>query len=413
MNDHHQKRIVIVGGGFGGLFCALNLSESCCVTLIDPTERFLFTPMLYEYFSGEFEAWQIAPKYTDLLPEGKGFLHGKVSAIDFKTQTVLLEAPEEQLGYDVLILAMGSAPNFGDVEGAAQYALPFRKIEDAGMLRLRLTAAIAERTSGEKAAASVRSKILPVTIIGGNSNGVEIAAKIAELLQATVNQRELPLQIQTTIVERDERILPDADDNLRAKVSEILKQLNVTVLPRARTVKVTPTSIDVERNERWETLGSAVTVWTAGIEGNPLVQHLHIPTNQAGQILTWPTLQIQTHNNVFALGDAACCENAAKSLYGTAQLAYQQANLVADNVKSLLAGKELSNGHFKDLGEALSLGTTSGAVEIGGHVMTGSLARLTRFAAFLGRLPTWYHRLKVAPNWLAGGNKPKILIQGA
>jgi len=413
MNTERKKRIVIVGGGFGGLFCALNLGGNHIVTLIDPTDRFLFTPMLYEYFSGEFEARQIAPRYTELLPEGTGFLHGKVNAIDFNAQSVVLEAPEETLDYDILILAMGSVVNFGDVEGAAQYALPFRKIEDAGMLRMRLTAAIAERINGRKASAPALNKILPVTIIGGNTNGVEIAAKIAELLRATVKQRELPLQIQTTIVEQGDTILPESGQKLRLKATEVLKQLDITILPRAKTVKVTPVSIDVERNERWETLGSAVTVWTGGIQANPLVHHLHTPANQAGQILTWPTLQIQTHNNVFALGDAAHCANVEPSLHGTAQLAFQQAQLVADNVSSLLSGRTLASGKFKDIGETLSLGTSSGAVAIGGHVITGRVARLARFAAFLGRLPTWYHRLKVAPELLTGGNRPKLLLDEA
>ena len=139
--ENKRARIVIVGGGFGGLFTALDLGSSYDVTLISDADHFLFTPMLYEYFSGEVEAWHIAPQYRELLDESVNIIRDEVTNIDLETGTVTLTG-NESLNYDVLVLAAGGVTNFAGVAGAAEYAIPFRKIDHADQLRLRMVEAL-------------------------------------------------------------------------------------------------------------------------------------------------------------------------------------------------------------------------------------------------------------------------------
>src|ERR687884_1133864 len=121
-------KIVILGGGFGGLFTALDLAGAGEVTLLSPEDHFLFTPMLYEYLSGEVEAWHIAPYYKELLDESVRLIRGEVTGIDLKAREVAIAGREQRVAYDVLVLAVGGITNYWNVEGAEEYAMPFRKL---------------------------------------------------------------------------------------------------------------------------------------------------------------------------------------------------------------------------------------------------------------------------------------------
>ena len=143
---------------------------------------------------------------------------------------------------------------------------------------------------------------------------------------------------------------------------------------------------------------------------NPLIESLKVEKTERGLILVNPTLQLHFHENVFALGDLAFYKDAAPTLAGTAQLALQQAGLVARNIKAFLAGEELQTKQFEELGEAVSLGTERAAVLAGGKAFGGPLARQARFALYTARLPTWQHRLRVGASWFFDGTAPRPLL---
>jgi NADH dehydrogenase len=143
---------------------------------------------------------------------------------------------------------------------------------------------------------------------------------------------------------------------------------------------------------------------------SPLVDRLDVEKTQRGLLLIKPTLQLSSHENVFALGDIAVYPDAAPTLAGTAQLAFQEGGLAAGNVKALLSGKELRTKHFEELGEAISLGTERAAVLTAGKAFGGALARQARFALYTSRLPTWHHRLRVGASWFFEGTTPRPLL---
>jgi NADH:ubiquinone reductase (non-electrogenic) len=160
--------------------------------------------------------------------------------------------------------------------------------------------------------------------------------------------------------------------------------------------------------ERQEIKASGV-VWTAGVRVNPLVERLDVEKDRRGLVVVEPTLQVRDHPEVFAIGDIAAYTDVPPSLFGTAQLAFQQSDLVAGNVQALIDGSIPSRGHFKELGEAVSLGTDDAAVLASGKVITGQIARQARFALYTTRLPTWQHRLRVGASWFFGGKTPRPL----
>ena len=137
-----SQRILILGGGFGGLFTALGLGGKQDVTLVSDEDHFLFKPMLYEYLSGEVEAWHIAPDYKELLVEGTRFIRGEVAGINLDTREVTLVNRSEPISYDVLVIALGAVTNYAGVKGAEQFTLPFRTLNDANRLRRRMTEAL-------------------------------------------------------------------------------------------------------------------------------------------------------------------------------------------------------------------------------------------------------------------------------
>ncbi|MGB8510840.1 MAG: FAD-dependent oxidoreductase, partial [Pyrinomonadaceae bacterium] len=133
-----RARILVVGGGFGGLFTALALAGAGDVTLISNEDHYLHTPILYEYLSGEVEAWHIAPRYSDLLSERVRFVQGAVTEVDLEKREVAVAGRVRRIWYDYLVLAVGGITNFWNIEGAERYTMPFRKIRHADDLRQRM-----------------------------------------------------------------------------------------------------------------------------------------------------------------------------------------------------------------------------------------------------------------------------------
>jgi NADH dehydrogenase len=189
-----------------------------------------------------------------------------------------------------------------------------------------------------------------------------------------------------------------------------LREARVEVNTLTRVVKVTSDTVTYEHGGKLEELKTAGVVWLGGVKMRPLIDQLNVEKTSRGLIKVRPTLQLAQHDNVFALGDIACCPPADPTLPGTAQLALQEAHLAAHNIKAFVSGADLDTKHFEELGEALSLGTERAAVLAGGKAFGGALARQARFALYTGRLPTWQHRLRVGASWFFGGTQPRPLL---
>jgi NADH dehydrogenase len=402
-----KARVVIVGGGFGGVFTALDLAGSSEVTLISDEDHFLFTPMLYEYLSGEVEAWHIAPDYKELLDENVHFIRGEVTGIDLDRREVLIESREDSVAYDVLILAVGGVTNYAGVEGADHYAFPFRKLAHADRLRSRMVEAL-DHIPPSLPPQDVH-RALTFAVVGGGASGVELSTKMADLLRDAFRRRALHGEPRVMIVEMSNRVVPGMGDEIREFVDKALLESRVEVHTETRVVRVGPGAITLEHGGVQTEMETAAAVWVAGVRPNPLIERLDIQKDRRGLIVVEPTLQVRGRENVFALGDTALFEDVVPTLAGTAQLAFQQSTLLGRNVRAFMAGEKLHTKHFVELGEALSLGTERAAVLAAGKVISGALARQARFAMYTSRLPTWHHRLRVGASWFFEGTSPRPL----
>ncbi len=402
-----NTHIVIVGGGFGGLFTALELAGTGKVTLISDADHFLFTPMLYEYLSGEVEAWHIAPRYQELLDENITLIQDSVTKIDLEDRSIKFEKRPD-LSYDVLVLATGGVTNYAGVPGAAEHSIPFRKLAHADLLRQRMIDSLDIVPPDLPPQDTKRA--LTFAVVGAGASGVELSTKMADLLLDAFKRRDLHGEPRVLVIEMGDRVVPGMGDEMRELVEGALRESHVEVHTLTRVVQVGPHSLTLDHNGRQTEIETAAVVWTGGVRVSPLIESLSLDKNERGLILVDPTLQVRSHKEVFALGDIAFYPDATPTLAGTAQLAFQAAGLAAGNVRSFLSGGDLKTKHFEELGEAVSLGTERAAVLAGGKAFGGPLARQARFALYTSRLPTWHHRLRVGASWFFGGTAPQPLL---
>jgi len=232
---------------------------------------------------------------------------------------------------------------------------------------------------------------------------------MADLLQDAFQRRGLRGEPRVLVIEMADRVVPGMGAEIRKLVEQALFGSRVEVHTQTRVVRVTARSITLEHNNTQAEVETAAVVWTAGVRVNPLIDKLPVEKDQRGLILVEPTLQVRGQENVFALGDIALYKDVVPTLAGTAQLAFQQASLLARNVRALIEGRELKSKHFVELGEAVSLGTERAAVLSAGKAIGGPLARQARFAMYTSRLPTWHHRLRVGASWFFEGTSPRPL----
>jgi len=403
-----NKKVVVVGGGFGGLFTALDLGGEADVTLVSDNDYFCFRPLLYEYLSGEVEAWHIAPYYKEILDERISFVRGEAETVDFAAQTVKVSTRKEALNYDALVLAVGGTTNFWNVAGAEEFALPFRDISDADELRNRMSKAL-DLVSPTLAPQDAR-KSLTFAVVGGGASGVELATKMSDLLVDAFERRGLKGEPHVLLIEMSDRIVPGMGEDVRAYVEKTLREKHIDVHLETKVSAVKPNAVVTEHNGKQTEIETVATVWTAGVRVNFLIEKLDLPKDEHDLILTEATMQVKNFDNVFALGDIAKVEaDVDPKLPGTAQLAFQESALLAANIKAFFGGNELKTKHFEQLGEAVSLGTNNAAVLVAGNVIGGVIARDARFALYTSRLPTWQHRLKVGASWFFEGTTPKPL----
>ncbi len=215
-----RARILVVGGGFGGLFTALDLTRAGDVTLVANEDHFLHTPLLYEYLSGEVEAWHIAPHYTELIGNDKvHFVHGAVTDIDFDRKEVAVAGRVRRLAYDYLVLGVGGVTNFWGIEGAEQHALPFRKIRHADDLRARMIDAL-DHIPPDAAPQDAR-RAATFVIVGGGASGVELATKMSDLLRDAFKRRGLRGEPRVVVVEMADQVVPGMDEGIREVVDAV------------------------------------------------------------------------------------------------------------------------------------------------------------------------------------------------
>ncbi|YAF98030.1 MAG: NAD(P)/FAD-dependent oxidoreductase [Nodularia sp. CChRGM 3473] len=381
-------RICILGGGFGGLYTVLRLSQLPWentqkpeIVLVDQSDRFIFSPLLYELLTGELQTWEIAPPFTELLQNtGVRFYQAVVSGIDTDQQRVHLQDGPE-IPYDRLVLALGGETPLDMVPGATSYAYPFRTITDAYRLEERL------RILAESDVEKIR-----VAIVGAGYSGVELACKLADRLGERGRFR---------LIEIGDQILRTSPEFNREAAKKALEARGVFLDLETKVESIGADTISLEYKNQVDTIPVELVIWTVGTRVAPVVRALPLKQNQRGQISTTPTLQVLDHPEIFALGDLADCLDAeGQQVPATAQAAFQQADYTAWNIWASLTNRPLLPFRYQQLGEMMTLGKDNATLTGLGVKLDGSLAYIARRLAYLYRMPTLDHQLKVGFNWL-------------
>ena len=387
MNNEPIK-ICILGGGFGGLYTALYLADfswvkfgKCQITLVEPKDNFLFTPLLYEILTGELQRWEIAPSYQKLLFGKKIDLRqDKAKLVDLNNRQVELEQGSS-LVYDYLVLAVGKKTRWLDIPGLATHALTFRSISDAEELQERL----------RLLEASERQK-LRIAVVGAGPNGVELACKMSDRL--------FP-RAEVILIDRGAEILQNFGKGVKKAAYKAIKNRNIQIYLEATLKQITEEQITFFFNDDVINYPVDLVLWTAGTETIDWVANLNCQQNKQGQLLVRPTLQLIDYPEVFAPGDIAEIRQSKTQIVpATAQAAYQQASLLAKNLKLAMQGKSLQHFRYLHLGDMLTLGKKVAIVSSFGINLTGSLAGFIRRLIYIFRLPTKRHRWQVLKNLL-------------
>jgi len=284
-----MPKILIIGGGFGGLFTALLLNGSGDVTLVTDEDHFLFTPMLYEYLSGEVEEWHIAPKYHELLNEDIKLIQGRVTNIDVSERRVTIEGRAAALAYDILVLAVGGVTNYAGVPGAEHFTFPFRKIAHADALRQRMVEVL-DHVPPNLPPQDTR-RALTFAVVGAGASGVELSTKMADLLRDAFERRALTGEPRVMVLEMGDRVVPGMGESIREYVEEALQESRVEVHTLTRVIRVSEKTLTIEHNNVETEIETAAVVWTGGVRVNPVIENVTLEKTNRGLILVEPTLQ--------------------------------------------------------------------------------------------------------------------------
>ena len=371
------ETVVVAGGGFAGLFSALAVHERLPerpVMVIEPRDRFLFQPLLYELLSGELQGWEVAPTYRQLLSSrGICWLQDSVSGIDLDNQK-LTTVTGHCVDWGDLVLATGTKLNDFGVPGVREHACGFRDLNDVKRLRA-LVKDLKKRRPQDAA----------VAIVGAGPTGVELACKLADMLEGAA---------RIHLIEMGDRILPNSASFNRERAAAALERREVCL---HLNTAVTSVHADRVRFKDGGVLPHSGLIWSAG--SSPTLPDIHPSSARPNAPLNInQDLRLLDHKRVFALGDCGRCS--LEPWPATAQVAMQQGVAVAKALEAIGHQQEPEPFQFQDRGEMLSLGIGDATLTGLGITLAGPLAFKIRRATYLTRLPGLSLGLRSAGAWL-------------
>ena len=383
MQKTSQKpRVVILGAGFGGLTAARAMADTAHVTVVDRHNFQTFLPLLYQVSTAGLAADHVAhPIRGALRKTGVQFRMGSPISVDHKNKTIKLDS-SEVLEFDQLIVALGSATADFGIPGVTEHALGMKSVNEAIAIRAEVMRRFEDLCRFED------ETIFSISVVGGGPTGVEMAGAFAELVRGPLknDQAHAAAHIKINLIEAGPRILPMFSEKLSARAKKDLEKLGVTVHLNTAVAEIKPRSILIKGGNA---LPSEVTVWAAGVKGEPAGGELNLPLINT-RIDVDQTLQVKHYPHVFAIGDIAgfVGEN-GRFLPMVAPVAMQQGRFVAKQIKRLAQGQPLENFKYIDKGSMATIGRHKAIVEVKSLRMVG--------------IPAWYAWLWLHLFYLLGG----------
>ena len=395
-------RIVIVGGGAGGLELATRLgdrlgrSKRARVTLVDCTRTHLWKPLLHEVAAGSMDLYE---HDLDYLAQARwhhfDFQLGRMDGLDRRRRVITIEPtydeeeheeliPRREIPYDTLVMAVGSRTNDFGTPGAQGHAISLDMPEQAEEFHRRLVNACIRANSQ---AGGLRPEQLNVAIIGAGATGVELAAELhkttRELVAYGFDRIDPEKDVKLTVIEAAPRILPAVPERVSKAAGELLRSLNVQVLVNERVTGVSATGVVTASGKE---IPTELTVWAAGIKAPDFLKDLAgLETNRLNQLVVRESLQTTRDDDIFCIGDCSSCPwpGRDRPVPPTAQAAHQQASHLARMLPRRLEGKPPQPWRYRDFGSLVSLGEYSTVGSLMGALFRGSFFVEGLFARFM------------------------------
>jgi len=400
-----RKRVVIIGGGFGGLNAAQTVSRlPVDITLIDRRNFHLFQPLLYQVATGGLSPGDIAAPLRSVLRKKKHVtvLLDEVMSIDPAKRTVQISS--EVIGYDFLILAAGAENHYFGNDTWARHAPALKTLEDATAIRSRILAAfeMAELTEDEE----LRKQYLRFVVVGAGPTGVELAGAIGEIARDTLREdfrRIRPEESEILLLEYGPRVLGSFQADLSEKATRSLIKLGVRARTGVRVTAIGENGVTIFSDAGEQHIAARTVLWAAGVRASSLARQLGetvgAEVDQAGRVKVGPDLSLPGHPELFVLGDAAWCEQGTQRLPGTCPVAMQQGWFMEKAISARLRGSPTPAFRFWDKGTMATIGRKAAVADLGFVRFGGWLAWVAWLVLHLLYLVSFRRRVIVAMQW--------------
>jgi NADH dehydrogenase len=402
-----NTKILILGGGFAGLYTALELEKALGndptveITLVNRENFFLFTPLLHEVAASDLDITTIVNPIRKMLRR-TAFFDGEVRSIDVSQKQVTVthgidnDHPHE-LGYDHLVLALGSVTNFYGISGLEDGALTMKSLSDAIYLRNRLIEHLEE--ADFECCPALRAPLLTFVVAGGGFAGVETAAAIYDfLLDALKFYPNLTQDmVRVVVVEATSAILPELGPELGRYAEQKLRDRRIEIRLNTKVMGLSELGVELSDGS---TLTTKTLIWTAGTAANPLLAHLPCD-KERGRIIVNEWLEVPGHPGVWALGDCASVPDrtTGQTCPPTAQHALRQGKVLGQNIVATIRGGTRKPFVFAGLGQLAAIGRRTGVAKILGFKISGFIAWWLWRTIYLSKLPRLEKKLRVTLDW--------------
>jgi NADH dehydrogenase len=432
------QQVVIVGGGFGGLYAARRLARAPVrLTLIDRRNFHLFQPLLYQVATGGLSAANIAAPLRAVLKHRKNteVLLAEVVDVEVAGRRVILS--DGSVPYDSLIVATGAGHHYFGHPEWEPLAPSLKTVEDATRIRRRILLAFeaAERLADQRTylapAAAERGRDeedrvaawLTFVVVGAGPTGVELAGTLGELAHHTLRgnfQHIDPAHACILLVEGTDRVLPTYPPRLSARAARALARLGVTVRTGILVSEVAPGRVVLSSGDRAESVATHTVLWAAGVQasrlGKVLADRTGAALDRAGRLIVQPDLTLPGHQEILIIGDLACfTHQGGQPLPGVAPVAMQQGRYAAELIVARLQGRTLPPFHYRDRGTMATIGRSAAVVDLGWLRFSGFFAWLVWLFVHLAYLIQFGNRVLVLIQWAANyfsRNRSARLITG-
>ncbi|MCF8355640.1 MAG: NAD(P)/FAD-dependent oxidoreductase [Melioribacteraceae bacterium] len=393
-----KRKIVIIGGGFGGINAAKKLdSDEFDITLIDKNNHHLFQPLLYQVATAALSPADIAEPIRSVFKKQKNIkvIMAEVQSIDRNNRTVNLDG--EKVEFDYLIVAIGSKHSYFGNDHWEKFAPGLKTLNDALTIREQILISLekAERTSD----LDERNKYMTFVVVGGGPTGVEMAGAIAEITKQTMIKdfRNIdPSKTNVILIEGMEKILGTYDEPLNNKAKKALEDLGVDVRTGEMVSMIDEYGVSTNKGK----IKTENVIWAAGNSISPMLKSLNTEYDKAGRVIVENDCSIKGDENIFVIGDAALFIENEKSLPGIAPVAMQQGRYVGKIIFNQLSKEKREPFKYFDKGNLATIGRAKAVMQIGKIKLSGFFAWLIWGLVHIAFLISFRKRYKVMVEWI-------------